>query len=39
MMGGFRDVRRACVGLLESVRISLDGFFGLCKNGGGLGLF
>ena len=38
-MGGSRDVRRACVGLLESVGTSLAGFSRLCKNGGGLGLF
>ena len=38
MIGGSRDVRRACRGLLEPVWTSLAGFSGLCKNGGALRL-
>ena len=37
-MGGSRDVRRACGGLLEPVGTSLTVFSRLCKNGGALGL-
>ena len=38
-MGGSRDVRRDCGGLLELVGISLAGFSGLFKNWCVLGLF
>ena len=37
-MGGSRDVRRACEGLVEPVGTSLAVVSGLCKNGGALGL-
>ena len=36
-MGGSRDTRRACGGLLEPVGTSLDVFYGLYKSGGTLG--
>ena len=37
-MGGSRDFRRACGGLLKPVGTSLAVFSRLCKNGGALGL-
>ena len=39
MNWGSRDGRRVYGGLLELVRISFAGFFGLFKNGCALGLF
>ena len=39
MIGGSRDVHRACGGFLGPVGTSLAVFSGIYKNGGALGLF